>query len=83
MAVRFTPEQLRGECVVCGRVLTEADYDRGRVVALIGPEGTVVCCERHLSEDGPEGPKYRRAVRAMAKAKVRQLRREAHGNRRL
>ena len=57
----MTPEQLRGECVVCGQILTEADYDQQRVVAAIGPEGVVVCCQRHLSEDGPDGPKYRPA----------------------
>lgn len=64
---------LRGECVVCGCYLTEADYNRQAVVSAIGPEGTVVCCVHHLTEDGPEGPKYKRAVRIFAEAKAAQL----------
>lgn len=70
---QFTVEQLRGECVVCGQLITEADYDRQAVVAAIGPEGVVVCCVAHL-EDQPDGPNYRNAVDRMAKAKADQLR---------
>lgn len=69
---------LYGPCVVCNRPLGEADYDARNVVAAIGPEGTVVMCADHLTEDGPHGPKYHAAVRAMAVAKIAQLR--AEGN---
>ncbi len=62
---------LRGECVVCGAILTEADYDRQTVVAAIGPEGTVVCCVKHL--DGPDGPEYRNALNRIAGEKARQV----------
>ncbi len=64
---------LAGPCVVCGTHLDESAYDRGQVVAAIGDEGTVVVCTAHLTEDGPDGPKYRAAVRAMAAAKAKQL----------
>jgi len=63
--------KLDGNCVVCGRYLSEADYDRQSVIALIGPEGTVVACVDHVA-DYP-GPEYRRTVRRMAEAKAAQL----------
>jgi hypothetical protein len=65
---------LFGRCTVCGKPITEADYAAQNVVAAIGPEGTVVMCIDHLTEDGPEGPKYLAAVQAMALAKANQLR---------
>lgn len=64
---------LCGKCCVCSKFLGPADYDAQNVVAAVGPEGTVVCCASHLSEDGPEGPKYRDAVRKVAEAKAAQL----------
>jgi hypothetical protein len=63
---------LRGNCVVCGRWLAEADYDRQAVVAAIGPEGTVICCRQHV-DPGPGTAEYDRAVRAMAAAKAAQI----------
>jgi hypothetical protein len=64
---------LSGRCVVCNLMLTKRDYDNQRVVAAVGPEGTVVCCIKHLTEDGPTGPKYRNAVRLIAESKAKQL----------
>jgi hypothetical protein len=72
--------ELYGPCVVCGKTLGEADYEFGNIVAAIGPEGTVVMCTEHLTEDAPHGPKYRAAVRAMALAKADQLRALTMGN---
>lgn len=61
--------QLRGECVVCGCVLTEEDYDRQSVVSAIGPEGTVVICVSHLTDDS----QYKSSVKKFAEAKAKQL----------
>jgi hypothetical protein len=66
---------LRGECVVCGAVLTEADYNRQAVVAAIGPEGTVVCCASHVKAGA--GKEYENAMRLIADAKIAQIRAEA------
>jgi hypothetical protein len=60
-------------CVVCGVEIAHADWDRQNVVGAIGPEGVVACHAAHLTEDGPEGPKYLEAVRKMAVAKTLQL----------
>lgn len=59
---------LEGICVVCGKFLREADYRAQSVVALIGPEGTVVCCVSHVMTG--RGPEYQKAVRLMAEAKA-------------
>lgn len=64
----------RGSCVVCGRSVCEEDFEGGRVVAGIGPEGSVFCCVDHLVFDAPGGPVYLAAVRAFAAAKAAQLR---------
>lgn len=63
---------LRGKCVLCGRLLTEADFDRQAVVAAIGPEGTIVCCTSHLA-GGPGSPQYEPAICAMSEAKAAQI----------
>lgn len=62
-----TENVLRGECCVCGRIITESDWDAQRVVATIGPQGMVCACSDHL-RDGPDGPEYKRAVRRLAEA---------------
>lgn len=59
--------RLRGECVLCGQILTVRDYEAQRVVAAIGPEGTVVCCAQHVEDD------LEAASRAIGEAKARQL----------
>ena len=59
-------EILRGTCIVCGRTIVEADFDRQKVL----------CCENHLSEDGPTGPKYLDAVHKMAQAKADQIKKD-------
>jgi len=64
--------KLDGKCVVCQKYLSEADYDRQAVVALIGPEGTVVACVAHL-QDYPNGQDYLGTIRRMAEAKAGQL----------
>jgi len=34
--------RLRGECVVCGAMLTEKDYDAQQVIMSVGPQGVTV-----------------------------------------
>jgi hypothetical protein len=63
---------LRGECVVCGQFLAEADYDRQAVIAAVGPEGVVVCCAKHVRA-GPGSEEYKKAVVEMSRAKAKQL----------
>lgn len=65
--------ELIGKCAVCGKQITEDDYRQQEVVAAISSAGTVLCCARHLSADGPDGPQYHAAVNAMVAAVAKQL----------
>lgn len=37
-----------GNCVICGEFLDEKAYDEQRVIALLGPQSTVVFCVKHV-----------------------------------
>lgn len=61
-----------GNCVVCGRYLGIRQYDELQVVALLGPEGTIVCCVEHL-DGGPKNPRYAEAIEKLTMAKIAQF----------
>ena len=63
--------KLDGKCVVCGCYLGEEAYNRQEVIALIGPEGTVVGCAAHTN-DYP-GPEFEQFAHKMAEAKAAQF----------
>ncbi len=61
-----------GHCCMCGRVITDSDFNLQAVVAVVGPEGVVCCCSRHI-EAGPGSAEWEEAIQKLAAAKGAQL----------
>jgi hypothetical protein len=68
---RTTVNFLFGNCVFCGKYLDSDAYNRQEVFALIGADGTIVCCVKHIVKRGT--PEYKSALEKIALAKVAQL----------
>ncbi len=57
---------LKGHCVICNEPMDERDFDRQEAILATGPIENIFCHARHLTEDGPDGPKYKAATKKMA-----------------
>jgi hypothetical protein len=67
--------ELVGECCLCGRAISAADWSKQEVVASIGPDGALIACVSHFLEDGPDGPIYARNIQRFAAQKAELFRR--------
>ena len=61
--------ELDGVCVICAKQLHKSDWEKQQVIALIGPEGQVVCCVEHVTDPA----QYRDTVVKLGRAKANQI----------
>jgi len=64
--------KVEGNCAYCNAFLGGVAWEAGQVCALLGPEGCVVFCAKHVLA-GPKSAEYKATMEAVSLAKIAQL----------